>query len=97
MLSLFRPFAALLVGGSLLLAGLPASAQSGGSPEPEITTRQEADRSIREYRLNGELYAIEVRPSSGPSYYLLDRNGDGNFERQDGGDIIVPDWVRQDS
>ncbi|MDT8895536.1 DUF2782 domain-containing protein [Halomonas sp. I1] len=97
MLTLFRPFAALLVGGSLMLAGLPALAQSGGSPDPEITTRQEADRTVREYRVNGDLYAIEVRPSSGPSYYLIDRNGDGNFERQAGDDISIPEWVRRDS
>ncbi|SHL19614.1 DUF2782 domain-containing protein [Halomonas caseinilytica] len=96
MLSLFRPFAALLVGGGLLLAGLPALAQSGDSPDPEITTRQEADRTIREYRVDGVLYAIEIQPASGPSYYLVDRDGDGNFERQEGNDITVPEWVRQD-
>lgn len=97
MLSLFRPFAVLLLGGGLLLAGSPALAQSVGSPDPEITTRQEENRTIREYRLNGRLYAIEIRPASGPAYHLIDQDGDGNFERQAGDTIRIPEWVRQDS
>ncbi|CAM3595494.1 DUF2782 domain-containing protein [Halomonas lysinitropha] len=77
---------ALTTGGSAL-------AQSSGDLEPDITVRQEEDRTIREYRVNGELYAIEIRPSSGPSYYLVDHDGDGDFERREGDRIAVPQWV----
>ncbi|MGM0982528.1 MAG: DUF2782 domain-containing protein [Pseudomonadota bacterium] len=77
---------ALAVGGSAL-------AQSSADLEPDITVRQEEERTIREYRVNGELYAIEIRPSSGPSYYLVDHDGDGDFERQEGDRIAVPQWV----
>ncbi|PXX95051.1 DUF2782 domain-containing protein [Halomonas sp. LBP4] len=87
------PLALLLaLGLSLSLAG-PALAQSASEVEPDITIRQEEDRTIREYRINGELYAIEIRPSRGPSYYLVDHDGDGNFERQDGDRIAVPQWI----
>ncbi|MDN3521226.1 DUF2782 domain-containing protein [Halomonas ramblicola] len=85
--------ALLLVLGLALVATGPALAQSEDDLEPDITIRQEEDRTIREYRVNGELYAIEIRPSRGPSYYLVDRDGDGNFERQDGDRIAVPEWV----
>ncbi len=85
--------ALLLVLGLALAATGPALAQSDDDLEPDITIRQEEDRTIREYRVNGELYAIEIRPSSGPAYYLVDRDGDGNFERQDGDRIAVPEWV----
>ncbi|MDR9438408.1 MAG: DUF2782 domain-containing protein [Halomonas sp.] len=76
-----------------LAAGGSALAQSSTDLEPDITIRQEEDRIIREYRVNGELYAIEIRPSSGPSYYLVDHDGDGDFERREGDRIAVPQWV----
>ena len=85
--------ALLLTVGLTLAAASPALAQSNENLEPDITIRQEEERIIREYRVNGELYAIEIRPAAGPSYYLVDRDGDGNFERQEGDRIAVPEWV----
>ncbi|WP_163558399.1 DUF2782 domain-containing protein [Halomonas sp. NO4] len=73
----------------------PAHAQSGSQAEPEITVRQEAQRTLREYRVNGELYAIEIRPADGADYYLVDRDGDGNFDRQENAPQTVPDWVQR--
>jgi len=89
-----RTLIALLMGLTLVATGpAPALAQSSADLEPDITIRQEEDRTIREYRINGELYAIEIRPSRGPSYYLVDHDGDGNFERQEGDRIAVPQWI----
>jgi len=87
-----RALAALL----LALVMWPAShamAQAPEDLEPDITIRQEAERTIREYRINGELYAIEIRPAAGPAYYLVDHDGDGDFARQEGDRIAVPQWV----
>ncbi|SEL56744.1 DUF2782 domain-containing protein [Halomonas daqiaonensis] len=89
-----RSITVLLLSVALTLAtGGSALAQSSADLEPDITIRQEEERTIREYRVNGELYAIEIRPSSGPSYYLVDHDGDGDFERQEGDRIAVPQWV----
>ena len=89
-----RSLPALLLALSLALAATgPTLAQSSSDLEPDITIRQEEDRIIREYRINGELYAIEIRPSVGPSYYLVDDDGDGDFERREGDRIAVPRWV----
>ncbi|MBB3231765.1 DUF2782 domain-containing protein [Halomonas stenophila] len=93
MMPIPRLLSALLVGACLSAAAVPLLAQSSDDVEPDITIRQEEDRTIREYRVNGELYAIEIRPSTGPSYYLVDHDGDGNFERQQGDRIAVPQWV----
>ncbi|RTQ98937.1 DUF2782 domain-containing protein [Halomonas nitroreducens] len=93
MMPIPRLLSALLVGACLTAATAPVLAQSSGDVEPDITIRQEEDRTIREYRVNGALYAIEIRPSAGPSYYLVDHDGDGNFERQQGDRIAVPQWV----
>ncbi|WP_290796747.1 DUF2782 domain-containing protein [Halomonas sp.] len=87
-----RTLIALLLGFALVASG-PVLGQSSSDLEPDITIRQEEDRTIREYRINGELYAIEIRPSRGPSYYLVDHDGDGNFERQDGDRLAVPQWI----
>ena len=89
-----RSITALPLALALVLASVgSALAQSSADLEPDITVRQEEERTIREYRVNGELYAIEIRPSSGPSYYLVDHDGDGDFERQEGDRIAVPQWV----
>ncbi|MBB3142378.1 DUF2782 domain-containing protein [Halomonas organivorans] len=93
MKTILQPLPALLLGLTLFTTGLPALAQSSADVEPDITIRQEEDRTIREYRVNGELYAIEIQPAVGPSYYLVDRDGDGDFERQNGQRIAVPEWV----
>lgn len=87
-----RSITALLLALALACGG-SALAQSSADLEPDITVRQEEERTIREYRVNGELYAIEIRPSSGPSYYLVDHDGDGDFERQEGDRVAVPQWV----
>ncbi|MCG6659805.1 DUF2782 domain-containing protein [Halomonas campisalis] len=78
-----------------MAAGSPALAQplDEDEIEPHIVIREEEDRTIREYRVAGQLYAIEIQPSLGPSYFLVDHDGDGNFERQQGDRIAVPQWV----
>ncbi|WP_234275621.1 DUF2782 domain-containing protein [Billgrantia zhangzhouensis] len=83
----------LLSLGLGMVSAAPALAQSSADVEPDITIRQEEDRTIREYRVNGQLYAIEIRPRRGPSYFLVDHDGDGNFERQEGDRVAVPQWV----
>ncbi|HET8790004.1 MAG TPA: DUF2782 domain-containing protein [Modicisalibacter sp.] len=75
-----------------LSAAPPAHAQQE-SMAPDITVREEEDRTIREYRVNGQLYAIEIQPAVGPSYYLIDENGDGDFRRSETANIAIPSWV----
>ncbi|MBF8222912.1 DUF2782 domain-containing protein [Halomonas sp. 328] len=87
-----RPLLAL--GLAALLATFLASG-SVTAQTPQITERQEAQRTVREYRLNGRLYAIEVRPAQGEHYFLVDRNGDGNFQRQAGNGSQIPAWVQE--
>ena len=67
------------------------------TPEPEVTIRREGGEVIEEYRINGRLYMIKVTPSIGPSYYLVDKDGDGKMNSRINGplddDFIVPQWV----
>lgn len=61
---------------------LPMPVQSGEAiePEPDIIIIKRGDKTIEEYRVNGELYKVKITPSVGPSYYLIDTNGDGNLD-----------------
>lgn len=72
---------------------VPTASVLAQPAEPDITVRQEQDRTIREYRVNGRLYAIEIRPAQGAGFFLVDHDGNGNFERQEGNQVAVPEWV----
>ena len=74
---------------------LPAPMQSGDSIEPDINIIQQEDRTIEEYRVNGQLYMIKVIPVVGPAYYLMDTDGDGSLEttRNDLDSPPVPNWI----
>lgn len=80
-----------------LLLSLPFTATHAESQqtEPEITIRDGGDRTLYEYRANGILYAIKVKPKMGKEYFLVDANGDGNFVRKDPGKkaFLIPEWV----
>lgn len=55
-----------------------------GANEPEISIRTEGDTTVEEYRRDGRVYMMRVKPGIGPAYYLIDPRGDGNFLRHDG-------------
>jgi len=87
----------------LLLPGLvwaeedaKAPLPSADSMEPEVVITPSDDKQIREYRVNGQLYMIEIKPSKGPAYYLVDMDGDGKMEtRHVGADsnLVIPRWT----
>ncbi|MCQ4347969.1 DUF2782 domain-containing protein [Pseudomonas stutzeri] len=88
-----RAFNRLLLVGLLAAAPLAASAQDEApSAEPDVTIRQEGDKTIQEYRVNGFLYAIKVTPKVGKPYFLVRADGDSNFIRSDNPDMLIPQW-----
>ena len=77
---------------------LPEQVESGEAMElePQVTIIHKEDATIEEYRINGHLYMAKVTPVVGPSYYLVDRDGDGSFESRVNdlyNDMPVPQWV----
>jgi len=75
---------------------LPDPLQSGRAIEPEVTIIRKEDAIIEEYRLDGRLYMAKITPVAGPSYYLVDRDGDGQMETRMSeiyDDFVVPQWV----
>jgi len=52
-------------------------------PEPEITITTKGEDRHEEYRVAGRLYMIKVIPKKGRPYYLVDREGRGEFVHSD--------------
>jgi hypothetical protein len=48
--------------------------------EPDITIIQRESQRIEEYRVGGQVVMIRIIPAKGRPYYLIDSDGDGNFE-----------------
>ncbi|MFD2646028.1 DUF2782 domain-containing protein [Pseudomonas japonica] len=84
----------LLLLGLLVATPVAAlAADDAPSAEPEVTIRQEGDKTIQEYRQNGFLYAIKVTPKNGKPYFLVRADGsDANFIRSDQPDMLIPSW-----
>lgn len=59
---------------------LPAPIQSGQPMEPDVTIIRRGDETIEEYRIHNQLYKIKITPVIGPSYELVDTDGDGSLE-----------------
>lgn len=48
--------------------------------EPTVTIREEEERTIEEYRYDGQIYMVKVTPKGGIPYYYIDTDGDGVLE-----------------
>lgn len=74
-----------------------ASGEAVPLGEPEISIVRRGNNIVREYRLNGHLYAVKITPDGGRPYFLIDADGDGYMEGQffDNNDnrVMVPMWV----
>ncbi|MSQ67705.1 MAG: DUF2782 domain-containing protein [Gammaproteobacteria bacterium] len=71
--------------------------EDGQAIEPDVTIIQRKDSTVEEYRLSGRLYMVKITPVAGPSYYLVDQDGDGRLEARVGNlanqNPVIPNWV----
>ncbi len=74
---------------------LPDVIVDGQVIEPEVKIIKQEEGTIYEYRINGQLYMVKIQPIKGPAYYLVDRDGDGEFDSRstDPTNISVPQWI----
>lgn len=84
----------LLLTGLLAISPLYAiAAEDAPGADPDVTIRQDGDKTITEYRQNGFLYAIKITPKGGKPYFLVRADGsEGNFIRSDQPDMLIPAW-----
>ncbi|WP_240183470.1 DUF2782 domain-containing protein [Arenimonas caeni] len=61
---------------------IPEKVQAPVDDPPAVSIRTEANGDrVEEYRQNGVLYMVKVTPERGPSYYLIDTDGNGRLNR----------------
>ena len=75
-------------------APIPEKIQEPPPPDaaPTVSIRTD-DRSgdiVEEYRQNGRIYMVKVKPLKGPAYSLIDTNGDGRLDETDGEGPVRP-------
>lgn len=63
--------------------------------EPQVTIVKTEKETREEFRIKGKLYMVKVTPGVGSAYYLVDRQGDGNFVEADIAQSPVrpPMWI----
>ena len=69
---------------------------NGEALEPEVTIIHKDEKTIQEYRVNGQFYMAKITPAIGRPYYLIDADGDGNLETKSfelAADFAIPSWV----
>ena len=81
---------------TLLLALAGCATTAPGDPtaglEDADVNRRVADNGdvIEEYRVGGQLQVVKVTPLRGPTYYLIDSNGDGLLDSSEGEGPVSP-------
>lgn len=60
------------------------------APTVSIRTDGRSGDVVEEYRQNGRLTMVKVRPLKGPPYTLMDTNGDGRLDAKDGEGPVRP-------
>ena len=66
-----------------------APAPKEAPPTVAIRVEENGDR-IEEYSQNGKIYMVKVTPERGPSYYLMDTDGNGRLNRDDRDPRVQP-------
>lgn len=68
--------------GDALPGGSIAPPDAGSAPQVNIRTEENGD-TVEEYRTNGVITMVKVRPRVGVPYTMMDTNGDGRLDRRD--------------
>lgn len=66
---------------------MPLPVQDGEPMQADITISRRGEKTVHEYRVNGQVVKIKVIPDIGPAYYFLDPDGDGQMEEVNASDL----------
>lgn len=95
---LVHPFAvaaALALSACATAPADPTADPTAGLADAEVTARtMENGDVIEEYRVAGQLRVVKVTPVRGPTYYLIDSNGDGRLDSSKGEGPVSPVYYK---
>lgn len=76
--------AALVLSGAIAACASTGVADNGAPPVPAgavEATRTEANGDVvTEYRVGGQLAMVRIQPVRGPTWYMVDSDGDGRLD-----------------
>jgi hypothetical protein len=72
---------------------LAADTDEEGLAGPDVRIIAEADRTIYEFRQNGQLRMVRIEPKFGPAYFLVPRDPSKGFGDLERADMLLPNWV----
>jgi hypothetical protein len=94
------PRTAALVLAALLPAACATTSDDSGAPPVPPPGAQEATRTesngdiVTEYRVGGTVAMVKITPHKGPTYYLVDSDGDGRLDRTPQGTTDAPVYFK---
>ncbi|MDR1660910.1 MAG: DUF2782 domain-containing protein [Azoarcus sp.] len=72
----------------------PENAEPLEEEFPEVTIVRRGGDAFTEFRLRGKLYLVKVEPRHSAPYYLIDRDGKGQWVRDENArKLSPPTWV----
>ena len=72
----------------------PQELTKGEEIKPGVTIVHRSWAELKEYSVNGRVYAVKITPRWGPPYWLYDADGNGSLEMR--GDVLheIPQTVQ---
>jgi hypothetical protein len=86
--------AALLPAACATMDGSEAGAPRIPEDAVEATRTESNGDVVTEYRVNGALSMVRITPARGPTYYLIDSDGDGRLDRTPQGTRDTPVYFK---
>jgi len=90
----------IILSFSIASLALPTFAETSNVDEkdlgPDVRILRDKTADIEEFRSNGKVYMIKVKPKKGRPYYLVDADGDGDFDTRRNDlqpNLLIPSWV----
>ena len=83
---------AMLIGWLAALPWPSASAAETAQRGPDVTLIEGEERTIYEYRQNGQLRLVKIVPRNGRPYYLAPLDPSKGFGDFDKAEFVVPQW-----
>lgn len=84
----------LLTAASVLASSAIAADDTRVSPRGrDVTIIGGEDRTVYEYRQNGELRMIRIVPRTGRPYYLVPTDSTSGYGNLEKADTLVPKWI----
>jgi len=75
------------------LCALGAAAAESGLKGPDVTLIEGKERTVYEYRQNGQLRLVKIVPRFGKPYYLVPRDPTKGYGDLEEADMLVPRWT----